>query len=274
MYKELFALARRPSLWQRSAEPFWDDPHISAMMLKAHLDPNTDAASRRDDVIERSVSWLCTRMPPFGKILDLGCGPGLYTKRFSGLGYDVTGIDLSKSSIGYAKDTDKKTRYILGDYLALESGPEYDAVTLIYCDYAALTKQERMALLHNIRRMLKPGGVFIFDVFSQASYNGKSESSSWHFYENGGFWSAQPYICLKSTCLYEGNTVSADHYVVVAGDGIKQYIIWDTAYTKRRLTDEIESAGLRVKEVLGDICGREYSDDSQTLCCVAAKQSE
>jgi len=43
MIKDLFLLLRKPTLWQRSCEPFWDDEHISKGMLEAHLNPDWDA---------------------------------------------------------------------------------------------------------------------------------------------------------------------------------------------------------------------------------------
>ncbi len=103
MIDKLFAFLKRPVLWQRSSEPFWDHEHISKGMLEAHLNPDFEAASRKHSDIERSVQWLSTVIVKDGKILDLGCGPGLYTKPLSEMGYDVTGIDYSKRSIAYAK---------------------------------------------------------------------------------------------------------------------------------------------------------------------------
>ncbi|MDR1203930.1 MAG: hypothetical protein LBL26_00400 [Peptococcaceae bacterium] len=47
MIDRLFRLLRKPALWQRSAEPFWNDGHISKGMLEAHLNPDWDAASRK-----------------------------------------------------------------------------------------------------------------------------------------------------------------------------------------------------------------------------------
>lgn len=73
--------------------------------------PDWEAASRKHSDIERSVQWLSTVVAKDAKILDLGCGPGLYTKRLSEMGYDVTGIDYSKRSIAYAKSQDTKTYY-------------------------------------------------------------------------------------------------------------------------------------------------------------------
>ena len=44
---KLFSLLQRPTLWQRSSKPFWNDEHISKSMLEAHLNPDWDAASRK-----------------------------------------------------------------------------------------------------------------------------------------------------------------------------------------------------------------------------------
>lgn len=272
MYEELFKLIKKPSLWQRSSEPFWDDAHISKMMLESHLNSKVDAASRRLEIIDRSVKWLATLIPPCGKILDLGCGPGLYAKRLSEIGYNVTGVDLSKRSILYAKEMDHTTKYICQDYLTLDDTATYDAILLIYCDYAALTKPEREKLLAKVYRMLNPNGLFIFDVFTDAFYKQKKDCARWRLCENGGFWSAEPYVCLEANYLFENNTVSANQYVVITKDQIKEHIIWDTAYTNQRLADEVQPFGFFVKAIFGDVCGTEYHENSETLCCIAAKR--
>jgi hypothetical protein len=48
--------AARPALFAPHSAPFWEDPQISRQLLAAHLDPRTDAASRRPDTIDRSVA--------------------------------------------------------------------------------------------------------------------------------------------------------------------------------------------------------------------------
>ena len=78
--KSLFKLLQKPKLWQRSTEPFWDDDHISKGMLEAHLNQYWDAASRKHSYIDKSVKWLMSIIPEGSKVLDIGCGPGLYTK--------------------------------------------------------------------------------------------------------------------------------------------------------------------------------------------------
>lgn len=97
---------RRPPPFSAFTTPeFWDDPHISAKMLKAHLNPDTDAASRRHDFIDRSVEWIVSTfaLSPRSRVLDLGCGPGLYAGRIARQAVPVVGIDVSRRSIAYAR---------------------------------------------------------------------------------------------------------------------------------------------------------------------------
>ena len=269
MIDKLFHLLQKPALWQRSTEPFWDDEHISKGMLEAHLNPNWDAASRKHDFIDRSVKWLISVIPAGSKILDIGCGPGLYTKRLSDIGYNVTGMDYSKRSIAYAKSQDSKTEYIYQNYLELEYDDKFDAVILIYCDYAALTADERKTLVAKVYKALKPGGLFIFDVFTERYFSNKSDNTSWELCEKGGFWNAEPHICFEATYLYENSTVAGEQIIIVTNNEIKRYLLWDTAYTKERLIAEISP--FKVRGVFNDVCGSQHSDESETLCFVLEK---
>ncbi|MBP1903881.1 SAM-dependent methyltransferase [Paenibacillus turicensis] len=201
MFDPLFSFVQKPKLWERSKNPFWDDHHISAKMLEAHLNPHWEAASRKHSDIEESVNWLTSIIPPSSKILDLGCGPGLYTKRLSIQGYDVTGIDFSKRSIAYAKEQDQQSKYIYQNYLELDDTESFDAITLIYCDYGALTFNERQTLLSKVFCALKPGGQFIFDVFTNKTQQSKKDASLWSMYQDGGFWSAEPHLCLEAESI-------------------------------------------------------------------------
>lgn len=94
----------KPPLYKKSEGAFWNDEYISKQMLKAHLDPQFEGASRKLDFIERSVAWMKELVAPicYPTLLDIGCGPGIYAERFTKEGYQVTGIDFSKRSIDYS----------------------------------------------------------------------------------------------------------------------------------------------------------------------------
>lgn len=272
MFNELFTLLHKPVLWQRSNETFWDDGHISKGMLDAHLDPDWEAASRKHSDIDRSVQWISTIIPEHAKILDLGCGPGLYTKRLTALGYDVTGIDFSRRSIEFAKSQDVITKYIYKNYLEIDYTDAFDVVTLIYCDYAALTAEERNTLMKKVHIALKDGGLFILDVFTEKHFSKKVSTTSWNLCEHGGFWSPEPHICLEATYLYENNRVAVDQYIVITADEMNEYLTWDTAYTVESMCDEISPHGFKVQEIFDDVCGSAYTNEADTLCFILKKE--
>ena len=97
MFEGLISILEVPSLYQKTRVPFWNDKYISQQMLKAHLDPNFDGASRKLDFINKSVNWINKIAPPqkYKSLLDMGCGPGIYAEKFATSGYKVTGIDFS-----------------------------------------------------------------------------------------------------------------------------------------------------------------------------------
>lgn len=271
MLTQLFPLLHKPALWQRSNEPFWDDDHISKNMLEAHLHPDWEAASRRHEEIDRSVQWLSHLFPPGSSILDLGCGPGLYTKRLAGFGYDVTGLDFSRRSIAYAQEHDPHSRYVYQNYLELDYTEVFDLITLIYCDYGALTLGERHMLLAKVHQALKPGGLLVMDVFTHQTIRGKQDRSSWSAQPDGGFWHAEPHICLEAAYYYEDHTVEGRQTVIATGHELHQYLIWNTVYTRDTLAGEVLPWGFQVDSAYDDSCGSPYTGEADTICVVLRK---
>ena len=91
MFYEFLKYTVKPKLYAQSTSIFWNDEHISKGMLESHLNPNWDGASRNHQFIDKSAKWISEIAPPSLNIrlLDLGCGPGLYTERFNNIGYSV-----------------------------------------------------------------------------------------------------------------------------------------------------------------------------------------
>ena len=58
MYKHMIQFLDRPDLYQKTEAAFWDDEHISGEMLKAHLAPDFEGASRKLEFIQRSAAWI------------------------------------------------------------------------------------------------------------------------------------------------------------------------------------------------------------------------
>jgi len=276
LYRNLLEHLRRPALYERTTEKFWNDPYIAAQMLEAHLDPDLDGASRSPEFINRSADWIMSLLPNDTKrqiaLLDIGCGPGLYTKLFAQRGLRVTGLDFSENSIAYARRHDPDSEYIFQDYLSMDFDNMFDMVTLIYCDYGALIPQERRELLGRIHKALRPGGLFLFDVFTPVRGEGEEDDTSWDTYPDGGFWSAKPHICLEAEYYY-GETAQGSRHVIIEENGIRCFNIWNCYFTRQSLLDETMDFGFSEVGFYGDVSGQPYTDDSETLCAVLQKSA-
>jgi SAM-dependent methyltransferase len=275
MYEELLkSLSARPAVYEPGDSKFWDDEHISKRMLATHLDPDDDLATRKPGFVKKSADWIASTAK--GKrLLDLGCGPGIYAELFAERGFSVKGLDLSPRSITYAKrKAEEKAlgiEYVCGNYLEAAFGGPYDIVTLIYCDFGVLSAENRKSLLKMVREALAPGGVFVFDALTPAHYGSREECTNWS-YCDGGFWSEKPYACLYSFLRYDECRTYCDRYVIIEEEGIRRFNIWNHAFTGRELLHDLKSAGFARVDIYGDIAGGRYSEESKTICAAAYVQ--
>ncbi|SIR19091.1 class I SAM-dependent methyltransferase [Halanaerobium kushneri] len=277
---KLLKLSQKPKLFERSENLFWDDPHISKKMLEAHLNPEWNAASRKISIINKSVQWLNNEVfiNKDLKILDLGCGPGLYASRLAELGYSITGIDYSRRSINYAKKKAREEnldiKYIYQNYLKIDFESEFDVIILIFCDFGALTNEERDILLAKIYKALKPGGTFIFDIFTDKNRNKDDLGRSWEIKENG-FWSENPYLALTESFFYaEADTFLDQTFVVTEAEEIKIYRLYNHFYTKESISNLLNKFRFKDHSYYSDITGEKYSKESETIAVVTKKAEE
>ena len=217
---QLLALQEKPQPFAPGEPLFWDDPYISKQMLAAHLNPANDIASRRPETIDRTLDWQVhsLRISPGVSVLDLGCGPGLYTARLAQRGFVVTGVDYSRRSIEYATAFAAQNkidiRYRYQNYLTLEDRGEYDLAMLIYGDFCPLSSEQRRQLLQNVHRALKPGGHFILDVTTREHRKRHGSGNGWYVAENG-FWKPGLHLVLEQGFDYPEQSIFLDQAVVL-----------------------------------------------------------
>jgi SAM-dependent methyltransferase len=245
-------------------------------MLEAHLNPEWDAATRNHKFIDQSVEWIAqiTKGKEMPKLLDLGCGPGLYAERFYHKGYQVTGMDFSRRSIQYAGESANKKElfitYLYQDYLTLCYQEEFDVITLIYCDFGVLSDSERGTLLKLIYAALKPGGTLIFDVFTPKRYENIADNNHFSYHEQG-FWNKGPHACLESLYRYDECNTMLNQCIVLTEDTTECYNIWEHTFTVEELRADLAQVGFTNLEIYGDVAGAIYKEDTDIICVVARK---
>ena len=277
MLKELSQFLNKPSLYASSTNQFWNDEYISKFVLDSHLNPGVDAASRKPEFIDKSVDWIASIAPPpqYRKLLDLGCGPGLYAERFNSAGYAVTGMDFSKRSIEYAKEQatahNGKIDYFYQDYLTIDFDACFDVVTLIYCDFGVLSTADRATLISKAHRGLRAGGILILDVFTPARYDSRQEARDWNYQPDGGFWNERPHLCLNSFYRYDEDRTVLNQTIVIDESGVECYNIWEHCFTKDALLLEAQTAGFIQYKLYGDVSGKAFGEQGSIMCAVFTK---
>lgn len=230
--KKINRTHQKPKVYEKGDAIMWTDKHISEQLLGYHLNPEVDAASRTSDSINDTIEFIlkfCHASPM--DILDLGCGPGIYSEKLTEKGHNVTGVDFSKNSISYAKAQAVKKglriNYVCQDYLDLDYESQFDLVILIYTDFGVLLPAERKVLLDAIFKALKPNGTFVFDVLNDRNIQQKFlEQKTWSF-ENSGFWKPRPYLELTNGFKYPKEKVFLkQHTIIDETGGIVNYRFW------------------------------------------------
>ena len=241
-------LSNKPQLYEKGSSVMWTDPYISKQLLELHINPENDMASRSQVKIEGIINWILERTDkPQMKILDLGCGPGLYAELLAQKGHSIIGVYYSENSIQYAigqaKEKKLNIEYLNKNYLDLDFDHQFDLVILIYLDFCVLLPKERDKVLENIYRALKKGGLFICDVVNERNIEQKTIPQSWEVQESG-FWKDTPYIALTNGYHYpEAKVLANQHVVISENDTVDTYIFWSRYYEKDELVRILKSKG-------------------------------
>ena len=276
MYEFLQDISQRPEPFSRyTAKELWTRPHLARQMLSFHLNQETDLASCRFETIDQIVNWIDSELNLSGKrVCDLGCGPGLYTQRFSARGADVTGVDFSAHSLEYAelkaRDNVQPIRYLNADYLSNDLPTGFDLVTLICTDYCVLSPEQRSILLGRMREILNPDGQIVIDVAGIASLARKEELTEIAERLLDGFWAEGDYVGIKRSFVYPDKDLSLDRYLIVEPNASWQIFNWFQHFTPESIEAELQNACIEIDQMVGDLSGVPLKPESDLIGIVAS----
>ena len=103
-------------------------------------------------------------LPKKAKILDIGCGPGSFTKYFLAKGYSTEGADLSKEMIKIARQKVPQGIFKIMDLRKLGySNESFDGLFAAY-SLIHIPEKEIISTLKEFSRVLKQGGILFLAV--------------------------------------------------------------------------------------------------------------
>lgn len=224
------------------AEKIWyQDWFSSPFYHKLYFERDDKEAA---DFIQRLVSYL--QPAPGCRMLDVACGRGRHSKILAGMGFSVTGIDISFSSIASAKanETENLEFYVHDMRLPFHGNYFHYAFNFFTSFGYFGTRREHDDAIRSIAKSLQPGGIFVIDYLNV------------HYAED--HLVPQENRHLGGTVYTLQRWHDENHFfkkISVADPALNQPLAYTEKVAKFSLgdfTDMLAFQGLQVQEVFGD----------------------
>ncbi|MFD3826136.1 class I SAM-dependent methyltransferase [Streptomyces sp. NPDC058625] len=147
--------------WRRGCVLVDENRRSPAAAVFDALGSDYEKAFAASETHRASLEWLLERLPPAGRVLDVGSGTGRPTaSTLAAAGHRVLGVDVSPVMVEIATRQVPDAEFRCGDIreLPLEEG-SFDAVCL-YFTLLQMSRAEQSGLLRRLTRLLRPGSLF------------------------------------------------------------------------------------------------------------------
>jgi SAM-dependent methyltransferase len=204
-----------------------------------------------------------------GRVLDLGCGTGLFARRLARLGHHVTGLDPARGMIAWARDQDRDRRvaWIVGQADDLPDGARFDVVVMTGHAFQCLTTDEAVqATLRAVRSRLAPGGRFMFESRNPLA-------RAWERWTPDEVDVVQdaagnPVRVFTEVLAADGRRLTfRNHFVCPDGELLSDSTLLFLSHAE--IAQRLAEAGFTRIEIFGDWDGSAFTDESPEIIVIA-----
>jgi SAM-dependent methyltransferase len=260
-----------PIPWRDGRQIPWNDPAFSERMLRIHLDQSTHMASRSREVIASHVRWLRQIMkeelpaaPARKRVLDIGCGPGLYCHELARRGHEAIGFDFAPAPLTYARQIAERERldcrFLEADLTTIDEAflaqvGRVDVATFWYGEFHSFPPETAHRFLARIAQALVPGGLFVLEYQPFELYL-REDTQEWAAVDRSAF-SDSPHLWLQEYHWDERQQSEINvHWIIDAASGdLSRYAQCSRAYRDAELVELCRTAGLERPDFRPPITG-------------------
>lgn len=150
-----------------------DNEAEQIQQIYLHFDEDSRLSRSKAARVEfmTTVRYVEKYLKPGAKILDVGAGTGAYSLHFSGLGYDVSAIEIAARNVevfrSKLKESDR-VELVQGNALDLSryEADLFDVVLLLGPLYHLRSMEDQRRCIEEAKRVCKPDGVIFFAFIS------------------------------------------------------------------------------------------------------------
>jgi len=200
-------------------------------------------------------------------ILDLACGFGRHANALAALGHSVIGVDLIPGFLEVARREAQElhlpTKYIQADMRRIDFNQEFDHVLLLFTSFGYFEDDDNQLVLENVRRALKPGGLFVFETHNRDVFLKR----------------LQPFMVTEKgedLMIDRGNfdTTTGRWYnrrIVIRDGARKDKPFFVRLYYPSEIEELVTKAGMQVHKMFAGYDSQQFSDVSRSMVIIAKK---
>jgi SAM-dependent methyltransferase len=213
---------------------------------------------------EHEVNYIIENLKINGneEIADFGCGIGRHTIEFAKRGFNIIGIDFSKSQIDKAKDLIQKNdlsnvKFIEGDCRNIKLNRVFDLIICLYDVIGSFpTEKDNDNILKNIYKHLKKGGYAVISVMNMELTDKIAKYRADINKDPKVLLNLKPSNIMQSS----GNIFNPDYFIIDTNSMLvyrkeqfendtllsSEYVIRDKRYTKDEICDKLKGIGFDI----------------------------
>ena len=195
-------------------------------------------------------------------LLDLGCGTGTLAKEAAKNGFLVDGVDICEEMIAVAESKNRpgRSNFYVGDLCAFSVPRKYHLITSSYTLDHLLTSDHLYTAFLNVKRHLKEGGCFTFDLKDKRS---KGDNRDYR----GFRVQARDYLIVRRNFVDNLNGLVTKKLFLSVKNDSQRYVtirgsLKERGYTKEEVKEVLFQAGFSEAHVL-DLEGIEPKNDGE-----------
>lgn len=230
-----------------------------------HLLYNNRDDNEAQAFLERLIAYL---QPTKGAtMLDVACGKGRHSKALADMGFDVTGIDLSSSSIAAAKLDETESLHFYEHDMRLPFWINYfDFAFNFFTSFGYFrTEREHNNALRTVAQSLRKDGLFIIDYLNVHYTEDRMQKSFTKTFDDITFHVSKwhdDYHFFKQIQVTDVTNVSPKH---LSTEKVAKFNLGD-------FTDMLAYQKMQVQDVFGDYQLGSYDIKKSPRMIIVAKK--
>ncbi|MFJ4689026.1 class I SAM-dependent methyltransferase [Streptomyces sp. NPDC088789] len=207
--------------------------------------------------------------PSGARVLDLCCGPGVFTVPLARRGHRVTGVDLSPALLERARkhtdDAGVQVTYVRADARAYTEPAAFDVVLNMFTSFGYFEDPaDNARVLRTMRDCLVPGGTLVLDLAGKELLARRVTPPK--VVRRGDD------LMVQTDSVLDDWARLSSEWVLVRGERVTRATLVWFVYSAVELRRMAEEAGFGRIEVFGGFDGRPYDENAERLVLRAVRE--